>query len=175
MITNLLLSISSLSRRTKIFAGVASAILVLSALCFIFFEIAASLTWMKNAAIRRPIRTTAEAIAYAEERMKYSGYAGEPKRDFLPSENELFMMLIKPTNLAEVRKSRALFYEPKAAAYDDFSEKDGCWSIGFRYRDGENRGGGNLGMQISVFKDGSFHILHDPPFLMPSFKHQIKK
>lgn len=130
---------------------------------------------MRNAAIRRPIRTTAEAIAYAEERLKYSGYAGEPKRDFLPSENELFMMLIKPTNLAEVRKSRALFYEPKAAAYDDFSEKDGCWSIGFRYRDGENRGGENLGTQVYVHKDGSFAILHDPPSIMRSFKHQIKK
>lgn len=169
MITNLLRSISSLSRRTKLIAGVALAILVLSVLCFIFFEIAASLTWMRNAAIRRPIRTTAEAIAYAQERMKYSGYAGEPKRDFLPSENELFMMLIKLTNLAEVRKSRALFYEPKAAAYDDFNEKDGCWSIGF-----PNRGGGNLGTQVYVHKDGSFAILHDPPSIMRSFKHQIK-
>jgi hypothetical protein len=113
----------------------------------------------------RPVKTAVEAIAVAEECMRHSGYAGEPARDFWPRGNEIFVVFAGRANIWELRQSRALCYEPKAAAYEELKDR---WIVGF-----PNRGGGDLGVQVNVLKDGTKYILHDPPSRMSYFKCQL--
>lgn len=151
---------SSLSGRSILILGMAALALA----CFLIATISPSPDKASKLG-HGPVKTADEAVALAEECMKNSGYAGEPAKDLWPRGNEIFVLLNGRGNLVEMRASRALFYEAKAVAYEDLGNR---WIVGF-----PNRGGGDLGVQIMVGRDGSLFLLHDPPSSMSLFKCKI--
>ncbi|MBS2008932.1 MAG: hypothetical protein JST01_17915 [Cyanobacteria bacterium SZAS TMP-1] len=157
--------IISVSARTKVMVGVGSALIVTTVMIYTLVVTFFPADYNSSAA-RGPVTTAAEAINRAEECMRNSGYAGTPAKDYWPRGDEFIVVLAGRGNLAEMRQSRALLYEPKAAAYEEFPDR---WIVGF-----PNRGGGDLGVQVMVYKTGRMFILHDPPSQMSYFKIQIK-
>lgn len=150
----------TLSRFTAVVVGCVAAILA----CLLVAFISPSAEKPNNPT-HGPVKTAEEAIAIAEECMRNSGYAGEPVKDLWPRWNEILVLLSGRGNPIAMRQSRALFYEAKAVVYEDLGDR---WIVGF-----PARGGGDIGVQVIVGRDGKFFLLHDPPSRMSYFKCKI--
>ncbi|MBK9201612.1 MAG: hypothetical protein IPL73_04040 [Candidatus Obscuribacter sp.] len=117
----------------------------------------------------KPITSAAQAITFAEERMKESGYADEPSKARNPTDEELGLIMAGKLKWSELRRHYMNMYGAKAVAYSEM--KDG-WSVGFP--DSGRYTGEDSGVCIHVYKNGTFDMMLDPSTVLSSHQHQLK-
>lgn len=117
----------------------------------------------------KPITSAAEAITFAEARMKDSGYADEPSKERYPSDMEWALIMAGKLKWSELRRHHMNMYGAKAVAYSEM--KDG-WSVGFP--DSGRYAGEDSGVCIHVYKNGTFDMMLDPSTKLSAHQHQLK-